>query len=86
MSVKIGVSLIAWLNRDLPGLTAAFTTEGAIEDTAKIGYASIERGRRMPADTEGLGAADTAIIHGSATGYAFRTNQNTALSLNGIAP
>lgn len=86
VSVNIGISLVAWLNGDLPELTPAFPTEGAMEDTAKIGYAGVERGRTMPADTEGLGAADTAIIHGSATGYAFRTNQNTALSLNGIAP
>lgn len=56
MSVKIGISLIAWQNDDLPDLTAAFTTEGAMEDAGRIGYAGVERGRRMPADTEGLRA------------------------------
>ncbi|EAR51106.1 MocC-like protein (rhizopine catabolism), myo-inositol catabolism iolE-like protein [Oceanicola granulosus HTCC2516] len=56
MSVKIGVSLIAWQNDDLPELTAAYTTEGAMEDAARIGYAGVERGRRMPADTDGLRA------------------------------
>ena len=56
MPVKIGISLIAWQNDDLPELTAAFTTEGAMEDAARIGYAGVERGRRMPADTEGLRA------------------------------
>lgn len=56
MGVKIGISLIAWQNDDLPDLTAAFTTEGAMEDAARIGYAGVERGRRMPADTEGLRA------------------------------
>lgn len=56
MSVKIGISLIAWQNDDLPDLTAAFTTEGAMEDAARIGYAGVERGRRMPADTDGLRA------------------------------
>ena len=56
MSVKIGISLIAWQNDDLPDLTAAFTTEGAMEDAAKIGYQGVERGRRMPADTAGLRA------------------------------
>lgn len=56
MSVKIGISLIAWQNDDLPELTAAFTTEGAMEDAARIGYQGVERGRRMPADTEGLRA------------------------------
>lgn len=56
MAVKIGISLIAWQNDDLPDLTAAFTTEGAMEDAGRIGYAGVERGRRMPADTEGLRA------------------------------
>jgi inosose dehydratase len=56
MAVKIGVSLIAWQNDDLPDLTAAYTTEGAMQDAARIGYAGVERGRRMPADTEGLRA------------------------------
>ena len=56
MAVKIGISLIAWQNDDLPDLTRDYTTEGAMEDAAKIGYAGVERGRRMPADTEGLRA------------------------------
>lgn len=56
MSVKIGISLIAWQNDDLPDLTAAFTTEGAMKDAGKIGYLGVERGRRMPADTDGLRA------------------------------
>ncbi|MEL6571207.1 MAG: myo-inosose-2 dehydratase [Pseudomonadota bacterium] len=56
MSVRIGISLIAWQNDDLPDLTKDYTTEGAMEDAGKIGYAGVERGRRMPADTEGLRA------------------------------
>ena len=56
MSVKIGISLIAWQNDDLPELTKNFTTESAMEDAAKIGYSGAERGRRMPADTAGLSA------------------------------
>jgi len=54
MAVKIGISLIAWQNDDLPELTANYTTEGAMEDAARIGYSGVERGRRMPADTQGL--------------------------------
>ena len=54
MSVRIGISLIAWQNDDLPDLTAAFSTEQAMEDAGRIGYVGVERGRRMPADTEGL--------------------------------
>ena len=53
MAVKIGISLIAWQNDDLPDLTAAFTTGDAMEDASRIGYQGVERGRRMPADTEG---------------------------------
>ncbi|SEK09538.1 Inosose dehydratase [Marinovum algicola] len=56
MAVEIGISLIAWQNDDLPELTKDYTTEGAMQDAAKIGYAGVERGRRMPADTEGLRA------------------------------
>ena len=56
MTIKIGISLIAWQNDDLPDLTRDYTTEGAMEDAARIGYAGVERGRRMPADTEGLRA------------------------------
>jgi len=56
VSVKIGISLIAWQNDDLPNLTEAYTAEGAMDDAARIGYAGVERGRRMPADTEGLRA------------------------------
>ncbi|PVH30664.1 myo-inosose-2 dehydratase [Pararhodobacter oceanensis] len=54
MAVRLGISLVAWQNDDLPDLTAGFTTEGAMKDAARIGYAGVERGRRMPADTDGL--------------------------------
>lgn len=56
MAVKLGISLIAWQNDDLPELTKEYTTEGAMEDAAKIGYSGVERGRRMPSDTESLRA------------------------------
>ncbi|TDL75959.1 myo-inosose-2 dehydratase [Palleronia sediminis] len=54
--VRLGISPIAWQNDDLPDMTAAFTMEQALRDSAAIGFAGIERGRRMPADTEGLRA------------------------------
>ncbi|GAB4389822.1 myo-inosose-2 dehydratase [Albidovulum sp.] len=54
MSVKIGISPIAWQNDDLPDLTAAYTMEQALAEAREIGYAGVERGQRMPADTEGL--------------------------------
>lgn len=54
MSVKIGISPISWQNDDLPDLTAAYTMEQALSEAREIGYTGVERGRRMPADTEGL--------------------------------
>jgi len=54
MSVKIGISPIAWQNDDLPKLTAKFTMEQALSEAREIGYTGVERGQRMPQDTEGL--------------------------------
>ncbi|MEL6913519.1 MAG: myo-inosose-2 dehydratase [Pseudomonadota bacterium] len=54
--VQIGISPIAWQNDDLPDLTAAFTMEQALREAREIGYTGVERGQRMPADTEGLRA------------------------------
>lgn len=56
MSVKIGISPIAWQNDDLPDLTADFTMEQALREARDIGYVGVERGQRMPQDTEGLRA------------------------------
>jgi inosose dehydratase len=56
MSVKIGISPIAWQNDDLPDMTAAFTMEQALQESRAIGYTGVERGRRMPQDTAGLRA------------------------------
>jgi inosose dehydratase len=56
MSVRIGISPIAWQNDDLPDLTAAYTMEQALKEAREIGYTGVERGRRMPQDTEGLRA------------------------------
>lgn len=61
MAVRIGISLIAWQNDDLPELTKDYTTEGAMQDAAKIGYSGVERGRRMPGDTEGYVPIWTAM-------------------------
>jgi inosose dehydratase len=56
MSVRIGISPIAWQNDDLPELTAAYTMEQALREAREIGYAGVERGRRMPEETEALRA------------------------------
>ncbi len=54
MSVRIGISPIAWQNDDLPDLTAAYTMEQALQEAREIGYTGVERGQRMPHDTDGL--------------------------------
>ena len=72
MAVKIGISVIAWQNDDLPELTKDYTTEQALREAREIGYVGVERGQRMPADTEGLRAyldqADVALCGGWCSG------------------
>ena len=72
MSVRIGISAIAWQNDDLPELTAACTMEQALAEAREIGYTGIERGRRMPGETEALraylDAADIALCGGWCSG------------------
>ena len=54
MSVKVGISPIAWQNDDLPDITAAYSMEQALKEAREIGYIGVERGQRMPQDTESL--------------------------------
>ncbi|MGA0234563.1 MAG: myo-inosose-2 dehydratase [Alphaproteobacteria bacterium] len=56
MTIQIGISPIAWQNDDLPDLTAAYSMEQALEESREIGYTGVERGQRMPKDTDGLRA------------------------------
>ena len=76
MSVKIGISPIAWQNDDLPDLTAAYTMEQAVREAREIGFAGVERGRRMPQDTDGLRAFlnrhDIALCGGWCSGNLMR--------------
>jgi len=70
--VKIGISPICWQNDDLPDLTAAYTMDQALQEARQIGYTGVERGQRMPGDTEGLraylDAADIALCGGWCSG------------------
>ena len=45
MSVKIGISPIAWQNDDLPKLTKDFTMEQALHEAREIGYTGVERAK-----------------------------------------
>ncbi len=81
MAVKVGISLIAWQNDELPDLTADFTTEGAMEDAARIRCKGVERGRRMPADTACLRADldryDVSLCGGWCSGALMRNDLET---------
>ena len=72
MSVRIGISPIAWQNDDLPDLTKGYTMEQALRESREIGYTGVERGQRMPRDTKGLRAyldkADLALCGGWCSG------------------
>ena len=56
MGVKVGISPICWQNDDLPDLTAAYTMEQALKEAREIGYTGVERGQRMPKETDALRA------------------------------
>jgi inosose dehydratase len=72
MSVKIGISPIAWQNDDLPDITKDYTMEQALRESREIGYTGVERGQRMPHDTDGLRqyleANDIALCGGWCSG------------------
>ncbi|MDI3336839.1 myo-inosose-2 dehydratase [Defluviimonas aestuarii] len=84
MSVKIGISPIAWQNDDLPDLTAAYTMEQALKEAREIGYTGVERGQRMPHDTEGLraylDAYDIALCGGWCSGNTLVNDAATEMA------
>lgn len=50
MSIRFGVSPIAWVNDDMPELGAATTVETILGDARDIGFAGIELGGKFPKD------------------------------------
>jgi inosose dehydratase len=78
MSVKIGISPIAWQNDDLPDITKDFSMEQALREAREIGYTGVERGQRMPHDTEGLRAYlngnDIALCGGWCSGNSLNND------------
>ncbi|MEM9850936.1 MAG: myo-inosose-2 dehydratase, partial [Pseudomonadota bacterium] len=86
--IRIGISPIAWQNDDLPDITAAYTMEQALREAREIGYAGVERGQRMPADTQGLraylDAAGIGLCGGWYSGTMFKNT--VAAEIEQIAP
>ncbi len=54
MSVRFGVSPIAWINDDMPELGADTSLEQVLAESRDIGFAGIELGRRFPRDAATL--------------------------------
>jgi inosose dehydratase len=50
LSIRFGVSPIAWVNDDMPELGAATTVETILGDARDIGFAGVELGGKFPKD------------------------------------
>lgn len=56
MSIRFGVSPIAWINDDLPELGGDTPLERVLAEAREIGYAGIELGGKFPRDSQTLRA------------------------------
>ncbi|HTD12630.1 MAG TPA: myo-inosose-2 dehydratase [Steroidobacteraceae bacterium] len=56
MSIRFGVSPIAWINDDMPELGADTSLEQVLGEARDIGFAGIELGARFPRDAATLAA------------------------------
>ena len=56
MSVRFGVSPIAWINDDLPELGGETPVEAVLRDAHELGFEGIELGGKFPRDPARLGA------------------------------
>lgn len=54
MSIRFGVSPIAWINDDMPELGGDTPLSTVLSDTAEIGFTGIELGGRFPRDPAAL--------------------------------
>jgi inosose dehydratase len=56
MSIRFGVSPIAWINDDLPALGGDTPLESVLEEARAVGFAGIELGGKFPRDPKVLQA------------------------------
>jgi inosose dehydratase len=56
MSIRFGVSPIAWINDDLPELGGSTPLESVLEDARDVGFVGIELGGKFPRDPKVLRA------------------------------
>lgn len=68
MSIRFGVSPIAWINDDMPELGGDTPLSTVLSDTAEIGFTGIELGGRFPRDPAALrdllGGYDLDLVGG----------------------
>ena len=74
MSIKIGVSPIAWSNDDFPELGGDTTLEQCLKETNEIGFSGIEAGGKFPKKSNELMAHTYSHLYGlPTTGLRFFT-------------
>jgi inosose dehydratase len=56
MSIRFGVSPIAWINDDLPALGGNTPLESVLADAHEVGFAGVELGGKFPKDADVLRA------------------------------
>ena len=56
MSIRFGVSPIAWINDDLPALGGNTPLESVLDEAREVGFAGIELGGKFPRDPNELRA------------------------------
>jgi inosose dehydratase len=56
MSIRFGVSPIAWINDDLPALGGSTPLESVLEEARDVGFSGIELGGKFPRDANVLQA------------------------------
>jgi len=54
MSIRFGVSPIAWINDDLPALGGNTPLETVLDEAHEVGFAGIELGEKFPRDPKAL--------------------------------
>lgn len=54
MTIRFGVSPIAWINDDMPELGAGVSVETILQDAQEIGFSGVELGGAFPREAEAL--------------------------------
>lgn len=68
MTIRFGVSPIAWINDDMPELGGDTPLESVLRDIQEVGFAGVELGGKFPRDADTLrgllGRHDLALVGG----------------------